>query len=292
MTHTPLLEPSFLRTLDRVALVTRRAMAGEIQGERRSPRRGSSVEFADYRPYAPGDDFRQIDWKLYGRMERFFLKLFVAEEELTVHLLLDTSASMDWGEPNKLHFARQVAAAFGYVALRGLDRVTVSAFGGGGQHLRSVRGRRGALALFDFIGHLAPGGSAPLAEVCRRYAQTTPNAGPLLLCSDLMDPTWNDALRALANRPFEVTVLHTLAPQELHPALEGDLRLLDSEGGQPIEINANPDLLRRYDAGLRAWQDEIERLCGGLGMLYLPVDTAVPVQEFVLSSLRQRGVLR
>jgi uncharacterized protein (DUF58 family) len=291
-TTPPLLEPSFLRTLDRVALVTRRAMAGDIQGERRSPRRGSSVEFADYRPYAPGDDFRQIDWKLYGRMERFFLKLFVAEEELTVHLLLDASASMDWGEPNKLLFARRAAAAFGYVALSGLDRVTVSAFGGNGAGLRAVRGKRGALALFDFLQRMPVGGAMPLADACRRYAQSTPNAGPMLLCSDLMDPGWSDALGALATRPFEVTVLHTLAPQELRPELDGDFRLLDSEGGQPVEISADADMLRRYEAGLRSWQDEVERRCSGLGMLYLPVDTGQPVEDFVLSTLRQRGVLR
>jgi hypothetical protein len=107
-----------------------------------------------------------------------------------------------------------------------------------------------------------------------------------------MDAGWEDALRALATRPFEVTVLHTLAPQELRPALEGDLRLLDAEGSEPIEISADPDLLRRYDAGLQSWQAEIERMCGALGMLYLPVDTGQPVEDFVLSRLRRRGVLR
>jgi uncharacterized protein (DUF58 family) len=287
-----LLQPSFLRTLDRLALVTRRAIAGDIQGERRSPRRGASVEFADYRAYTHGDDFRQIDWKLYGRMERFFLKLFVAEEELTVHLLVDTSASMDWGEPNKLLYARRAAAAFGYVALAGLDRVTVTAFGGSGARLRGVRGRRGALPLLEFLGQLPAGGSGSLAAACRRYAQSTSAGGPLLLCSDLMDPGWQDALSALATRPFEVTILHTLAPDELRPQLEGDFRLLDTEGGDPVEISADPELLRRYDAGLRAWKHEIEQFCNGRGMNYLAVDTSVPVEEFVVKTLRQRGILR
>ena len=100
-----LFEPQFLKQLDRLALLTRRNIAGQMQGERRSPRRGSSVEYADFKPYTPGDDFRQIDWNLYARLEKFFLKLFVAEEEITLHLLIDTSASMDWGEPNKLRYA-------------------------------------------------------------------------------------------------------------------------------------------------------------------------------------------
>lgn len=287
-----LLEPSFLRTLDKLALVTRRLMAGEIQGERRSPRRGSSVEFADYRAYTPGDDFRQIDWKLYGRMERFFLKLFVAEEELTVHLLLDTSASMDWGEPNKLDYARRTAAAFGYVALSGLDRVSVTAFGASGARLRSVRGKRGALPLLDFLGKLPSGGQSNLASACRRYAQQATNAGPLLLCSDLMDAGWQDALKALTTRPFEVTVLHILAPQELRPDLDGDFRLLDAEGGDPVEVSADPQLMRRYDESLRSWQGEVERYCSSHSMGYFAVDTSTPVEDLVLSSMRTRGVLR
>jgi uncharacterized protein (DUF58 family) len=287
-----LLDPGFMRTLDRLALVTRRPMAGDIQGERRSPKRGASVEFADYRPYTAGDDFRQIDWKLYGRMERVFLKLFVAEEELTVHLLVDTSASMDWGEPNKLEYARRAAAAFGYIALAGLDRVTVSAFGGSGARLRGVRGKRGALPLLDFLQRMPSGGSAGLAETCWRYARSSGAPGPLLLCSDLMDPGWEEALKALSTRPFDVTLLHTLAPQELAPEIDGDLRLIDAEGGDPVEISVDPSLLQRYDEQLRAWQQQIAQVCQGRGMTYLPVDTGVPVEEFVLTTMRQREVLR
>jgi len=122
-----LLEPKFLAQLDRLSLVSRRLRAGQIQGERRSPNRGGSVEFADFRTYAPGDDFRQIDWNAYARLERLFVKLFVAEEDLTVHLLLDASQSMAWGEPDKWRFGRRLAAALGYVALVGLDRVTGAA---------------------------------------------------------------------------------------------------------------------------------------------------------------------
>ena len=125
----PLFDEPFLRKLERLALLSRRAMAGHYQGERRSPKRGQSVEFADFRPYTPGDDFRRIDWNAYARLERFFIKLFVEEEDLTVHLLVDASRSMDWGEPNKLWYAARAAGALGYVALAGLDRVTVTALG-------------------------------------------------------------------------------------------------------------------------------------------------------------------
>src|SRR5919206_298892 len=164
------------------------------------PSAGELVEFADFRPYAVGDDIRQIDWNLYARMERFFLKLFVAEEELTIHLLVDNTASMDWGEPNKFLYARQAAGAFGYIALSSLDRVTVTAFGDkAARQLPGVRGKRGALPLFTFLQKLPAGARGSLLATCRRYIQTARNAGPLLLCSDLMDPNWEDALRALSS---------------------------------------------------------------------------------------------
>jgi uncharacterized protein (DUF58 family) len=294
MTSEPLLESSFLRKLDRLAILTKRAMAGEIQGERRSPRRGSSVEFADFRPYTAGDDIRQIDWNLYARAERFYLKLFVAEEELSVHLLIDSSASMDWGTPNKLLYAKRLAAAFGYVALSNLDRVSVSAFSAGpvGAQLPGVRGKRGAVPLFGFLQRLPAGRGGDLAKACRTYMQAARTPGPLLLCSDLLDPGWKDALSTLSSRPFDVTVMHILAPQELEPELDGDFKLVDVEGGQPIEISADLDLLRRYKEQLASWRAEIESFCSGRGLTYLAVDTSVPVEEFVLSQMRRRGVLR
>ncbi|NTU79049.1 MAG: DUF58 domain-containing protein [Chloroflexales bacterium] len=293
-TTEPLLESGFVKKLDRLAILTRRAMAGEIQGERRSPRRGSSVEFADFRPYTSGDDIRQIDWNLYARMERIFLKLFVAEEELNVHLIVDNSASMNWGTPNKLRYAKQIAAAFGYIALANLDRVSVASFaaGGGDAQLPGVRGKRGAVPLFGFLQRLPAGQGGDLAKSCRRYVQAARNAGPLLLCSDLLDAGWRDALSALSSRPFEITVMHILAPQELEPELDGDFRLTDVEGGPAVEISADLDLLRRYRENLASWRAEIESFCNGRGMIYLPVDTSVPVDEFVLGRMRRRGVLR
>ncbi|HMQ30817.1 MAG TPA: DUF58 domain-containing protein [Chloroflexaceae bacterium] len=293
-TSEPLLESAFLRKLDRLSVVTRRAMAGDIQGERRSPKRGASVEFADFRPYTAGDDIRQIDWNLYARMERIFLKLFVAEEELSVHLIVDTSASMDWGAPNKLRYAKQVAAAFGYIALTNLDRVSVTAFaaGGGAAQLPGVRGKRGAVPLFGFLQRLPASQAGDLAKSCHRYIQTARTPGPLLLCSDLLDAGWKDALSALSSRPFEITVMHILAPQELEPELDGDFRLIDAEGGAPVEISADLDLLRRYRENLAGWRAEIESFCNGRGLSYLPVDTGVPIEEFVLGRMRRRGVLR
>jgi uncharacterized protein (DUF58 family) len=288
----PLFDSGFLRTLDRLALLTRRPMPGQMQGERRSPRRGSSVEFADFRPYTSGDDIRQIDWNLYARMERVFLKLFIAEEELTLHLLVDNTASMNWGEPNKLDYARKLAGAFGYITLASLDRVTVMAYANGAtRQLQGVRGKAGALPLFDFLQKLSVGTGGTLLDTCKRYVKMARNAGPLVICSDLLDASWAEALKTLTARQFEITVLHTLAPQEITPDLDGDFRLIDSEGGEPIEISADLSTLRRYEEQLQNWRREVEAFCNVRGMNYIFANTQLPIEEFVLTNLRQRGVL-
>jgi uncharacterized protein (DUF58 family) len=299
-----LFDESFLRKLERLAILSRRAMAGQLQGERRSPKRGQSVEFADFRAYVPGDDFRRIDWNAYARLERFFIKLFVEEEDLTVHLLVDTSRSMDWGQPNKLWYAVRAAGALGYVALAGLDRVTVTAFGEGGNgdahYFPPRRGKGQALALFSFLQTLGAGSRTDLAPRLRAYAAAATQPGPLLLFSDLLDDGWADGLRALASRGFEVTVLHILAPDEVNPdtstwlseGAAADFKLLDVETGAEVEITADYDLLGRYRDGLAAWREELRRFCGARGMHYVPVETSLPFEELLFAWLRRLGVLK
>jgi len=287
-----LFDEKFLRQLERLAILSKRAMAGEIQGERRSPKRGQSVEFADYRNYTRGDDFRQIDWNVYARLERFFVKLFVEEEDLTVHLLIDTSRSMDWGKPAKLWYAQRAAAALGYIALANFDRVTVSAFSAGlSQTMQPRRGKQQAFALFDFLASLSVDGTTDMRTSLRRYAQQIPRPGPLMLISDLLDPGWQDGLRALQSRPFEITILHVLSPDEIDPSLEGDLRLIDVETGRPIEVTADFDLLNRYRENVRHWFEEIRGFCGRRGIAYVQVDTSVPFERLLFFLLQQRGVL-
>ena len=300
-----LFDEAFLRRLEQLAILCRRSMAGRTQGERRSARRGQSVEFADFRPYAMGDDFRRIDWNAYARLERFFIKLFVSEEDLTVHLLVDVSRSMDWGTPNKLDYALRAAGALGYIALVGLDRVTVTALGhpepanGAGQ-LAPLRGKRQALTLFDFLQHLRPPGEsskaapaqAALGPRLRAYAGAIARPGPLLLLSDLMDDGWAEGLRALGSRGFEVSVLHVLSPDEVDPGLEGDLKLRDVESGAEVEITADYDLLQRYRVGLAAWRQDLRQFCSARGMHYVPIETSLPFDDLLFALLRQRGVIR
>lgn len=288
-----LFDPAFLKQLDRLALLTRRNVTGQMQGERRSPRRGSSIEYADFKPYTSGDDFRQIDWNLYARLDKVFLKLFVAEEEITLHLLLDTSASMDWGEPNKLRYATRLAGALGYIIMAAQDRARVQAFGGRGEErLPAQRGRSGVVPLFKFLQQLQGGGGNNLVDATRRYVQSVRTSGPLIFCSDLLDPEWETALRTLSKRPFEITVMHLLAPDEINPPLEGDLRLVDVEGNPGIEISADLDLMQRYVERLHAWRGEVEAFCNTRGMNYVFIDTTLPLETLLVSVLRERQILR
>lgn len=299
-----LFDEAFLRKLERLALLSRRAIAGQLQGERRSPKRGQSVEFADFRPYTPGDDFRRIDWNAYARLERFFLKLFVEEEDLAVHLLVDVSASMDWGEPNKLWYAIRAAAALGYIALAGLDRVSVTALGNPAGSAPATfpprRGKAQASALFAFLGGLAAGGRTELGPRLQAYAASASQPGPLLLFSDLLDEGWADGLRALAGRGFEVSVLHVLSPDEVDPsraawlggAAGGEFRLRDAETNAEVEITADFDLLERYRDGLARWQAELRRFCGARHAHYVPVETSLPFEDLLFSALQRQGVLK
>jgi uncharacterized protein (DUF58 family) len=292
----PFFTEEFLHRLERLALAARRAISGQTAGERRSPKRGQSVEFADFRPYVAGDDFRRIDWNAYARLERFFIKLFVEEEDLTVHFLVDASRSMDWGQPNKLWYAARVAGALGYIALTGLDRVTVTAVGQGKNgSFPPHRGKRQALALFNYLQSLSPPANGVIPapdQQLRAYAANHSQPGVLVLLSDLMHDGWVEGLRALASRGHEISVIHILAPDETNPELNGDLKLIDVEDNAEVEITADYDLLARYRQGLQDWQAGLRQFCSSRGIAYIPVETSVPLDDLLFTWLQRQGVLR
>ncbi len=305
-----LFDEAFLRRLEYLAILSRQAMAGQMQGERRSPKRGQSVEFADFRSYVPGDDFRRIDWNAYARLERFFIKLFVEEEDLTIHLLIDTSQSMDWGQPNKLRYAARAAGALGYIALVGLDRVTVTALGGkntsGSTYFPPVRGKQSTLSLFSFLQNLSdqnhnatrPQAALHPAGRLAAYAAKAQQPGPLIVFSDLMDDGWRQGLNTLAGRGFDITVIHILSPDEdnpqnfADPPLAGDFKLLDSENNAALEITADAETLERYRQGLLDWKDDLSRYCTARRIHYAPITSALPLEELLFAWLRRQGVLR
>jgi len=299
-------EEAFLRKLERLALLSHRAAAGQLQGERRSSKRGYSVEFADFRPYAPGDDFRRIDWNAYARLERFFIKLFVEEEDLTVHFLLDASRSMDWGQPNKLQFSTHAAGAIAYVVLLGLDRITINIWPNGNSthpsRLPPLRGKNSALTLFSFLQATS---SQPLTSDAQdpstwlsAYAANAKHVGPLILFSDLMHNGWQAGLNSLASRGFEITVLHVLSPDEVDPEasadppLSGDYKLIDIETDTRIEITADFSTLTRYRQNLLAWRENWRLFCRARNMHYIPVVSSLTLENLLFNWLRRQGVLR
>jgi uncharacterized protein (DUF58 family) len=300
--NEPFFTEDFLLRLERLVMAARRATPGQTQGERRSPRRGQSVEFSDFRPYVAGDDFRRIDWNAYARLERFFIKLFVEEEDLSVHFLIDCSRSMRWGQPDKLDYAIHAAGALGYITLCSLDRVTVTGLSEAekttnGYYFPAQRGKRQALSLFNFLQKLTTtpvpiqGRLDPVRQL-RAYAGNSGHPGLLVLFSDLMDDGWVDGLSALAGRGFEISVVHVLSPDEVNPDLEGDLKLLDLEEDAAVEVTADYDLLSRYRQNLADWQKDLHNFCSRRNMNYVPLETSLPLEQLLFTWMRRQGMLR
>src|SRR5438874_5675875 len=211
----PLLDPPFLARLEQLELVSRKIFMGRMKGERRSKRKGQSVEFADYRNYVVGDDLRFRDWNLYARLDRLFLRLFMEEEDLHFYVLIDNSLSMDFGSPSKLHYARQVTAALAFIGLVNLDRVVVEAFNERlTQSLPAVRGRRSLWRLLDFLDKLQPAGPSDLTRALRTFSLKSSGKGIVVVLSDFMDKGgYEEALRYLVARQLDIYVLHVLSQE-------------------------------------------------------------------------------
>ncbi|HET8532397.1 MAG TPA: DUF58 domain-containing protein [Methylomirabilota bacterium] len=283
-----MLSADFLTQLERLSLLSRRSFRGRVKGERRSPRKGISVEFSDFRPYGIGDDLRYVDWNVYARLDRLYLKLFVDEEDLCLHLLVDASASMGFGAPSKLDHAARLAGALGFVGLVGLERVGVGVVRERmAEGFSPARGRSQVLPLMNFLGRLTPGGATSLNEGLAAYALRSREAGLAVLISDLMDPAgYERGLKALLERRFDVHVIHVLSPDEMNPAFGGDLRLLDAETEELRDLTLDGEALRGYHQRLREFLERAEQFCRGNEIAYHRVVTETPVEEFMLRQLK------
>lgn len=293
---TELLSPELLAQLERMELVSRKVFRGRMKGERRSKRKGTSVEFADFRPYVAGDDLRFIDWNMYARLDRLFLKMFLEEEDLHFYTLIDASTSMEFGEPTKLTYAKQLAAALGVVGLCRTDRVRIETLGTSLRRPGPVlRGRHSVWRMVDYLEQIEPGENIPLLEGVKNFCLRNSGKGILVLITDLMDKGgYEPALRFLSTQQMDVYVIQTLAPVELNPAeqIKGDLKLVDCEDGDIAEITVSRPLLERYQKTLNAFVDGARTFCSKRGMVYMLANTEVPVGQLVSSYLRQRGLLR
>ena len=278
----------FLAQLERLALASKRTFRGRVKGERKSPRKGTSVEFCDYRHYEVGDDLRYVDWNIYGRLDRLYVKLFVDEEDLCVHLLLDASASMDFGDPSKFRYGTRLAAALAFVGLVNLERVAVGVVRDRvGEGWSPSRGRHRFFPLLKFLGNLRPGGSTGLNESLSGYALRATEPGLAVIISDLFDPAGYEAgLRALQERRFDIHVLHLLSAEEMNPAFAGDLRLIDAETGEVRELSLDGEAHRGYRQRLQAFLERAEGFCLANEITYHRVVTDTPLEAFVLKQLK------
>ncbi|MCC6680418.1 MAG: DUF58 domain-containing protein [Phycisphaeraceae bacterium] len=291
-----------MRSLDRLDILSRKILRGKQQGERRSKKKGQSIEFADYRNYVVGDDLRFIDWNLYARLDRLFVRLFMEEEDLSVSIALDCSASMDYGDPNKLLYAKRIAAALGYLALVHYNRVNLYACNVTVvDHLSSLRGRRPIPRMLAFLQQQQPNSDESLPapgnfeQTCKKLAILQRQPGVVILLSDFFDKgDLSAALRYLAADRYDVYCIQLLSPQETEPAsggIIGDLRLRDMEDGDLAEVSVTAALIKRYQKNLQAYCRHVREQCLRRGIVYLMSETSLPFDSLVLKYLRQRGLL-
>ena len=288
-----LLDPAFMVRLDQLDVMSRKMLAGKMKGERRSKRRGQSVEFADYRNYTIGDDLRFIDWNIYARLDRLFLKLFLEEEDLALYVLVDVSKSCDYGTPNKAFYMKQVAAALGYIGLVNYNRVSLVAMADGVvAETGAMRGRRRVAQMIDFLQKLQPTGASHFTESCRRFALQHRQKGVCVVLSDFFIKEGFEAgLRYVAGGKYDLFCVQCLAPQEIDPDLQGDLKLRDVEDDDMAEVSITQPLMKQYKSNLNAYCLALKDFVTRRGGTYLFTSTGVPFDTLVLNYLRERGLL-
>ncbi len=283
------LDADVLQRLDTLALLTRKPMATGRAGRRRSPLAGSSMEFADYRRYAPGDDFRRIDWRAYARLERLFLRVFEAEENLMVTVLLDCSDSMRYGNPTKAALAIELAAALAYVALKCEDSVIVGALTDKlTEYRRAGSGKDAVWSVGEFLQRLPHSGTTDLNRALYDLGRIVNRPGLTVVISDFLAPGgYQTGIRALLQLRQEGTLLQILAPDELEPDIQGDWRLQDSEGAGNVDVSVSPAVLQAYRERLAKFTQDLAAFAHSYAMTYTLIPSDTTVIDVVQRILRQ-----
>ena len=294
-----LLDESIRRRLDRLQLVPKQVRAGSIKGERRSKKRGTSIEFADYRNYSPGDDLRRLDWNVYARLERPYIKLLEDEEDLAVHVLLDASASMEYPEAGnedekKSIYARRLFSALGYIGLSTNDRVMMTAINDHGmESFGPSRGRGQTIGMLRYVHGIEARGITDLNQALHDYTLRVNRPGMAFVISDMFSPSgYIEGLNALVGRGYEVVLIHVLAREEVEPTITGDLRLIDSESGNGQEVSMDSYMRDLYTKRVEAWQAEIRSECNRRNIQYVSAITDYAWEKVILFELRRLGVVK
>jgi len=289
-----LFDEAFLKRLELLAVVARRLSQGLARADRRSKRIGQGVEFADHRDYHPGDDFRYIDWALYGRLGRLLLRLFEEEEDLFVYLLPDLSDSMAHGDPPKWNYARQVAAALAYVGLSSLDRISIVPFADKVVgRMAPTRGKGQIFKVLNFLRTAPLGGRTALVDSLRTFVHQNKRRGVAVVISDFYDPAgYEDGLNYLRYHRFDTFVIQVYDRAELQFGHHGDLTLVDCEGGEQLQLTVTPGLVRRYQQAHRRFQHRLEEFCTTHAIPYYAAPVQTPFDQLLLGVFRDGGLLR
>ena len=293
-----LIDSGLMARLDQLDVVSRKIFLGKLQGERRSRKRGTSVEFADYRSYVAGDDLRYIDWNVYGRLDVLFLKLFLEEEDLSLYLVIDTSKSMDYGAPDKLVFAQRLAMALGYIGLVNYNRITLISFSNGVvSRLPGLRGRRRTQEMGQWILSQTPDGTTDFEAAMKSIALGRQGRGVMVILSDFMYKSgYEKGLNYLQGGGFDTFALQLLSPQEADPggtgAITGDLKLRDMEDDNVAEVTVSAALLKRYKENLSAYCDRLRDYCVRRSMIHIVLRSDMSMETLLMEYFRKRGLLK
>lgn len=290
-------DPGTLRKFESLNLIASQVRAGAMKGERRSTKRGTSIEFADYRNYVKGDDLRRIDWNVFARLERPFIKLLEEEEDLAVHFLIDASASMDWPQEgdrdrHKFIWGLRVLGGLAYLSLTSGDLVYVNALRSDRNHQWGPhRGKAYAMQMLLSMEQIYTRGDTDIGQALKDYALRARRPGLCVLVSDMMSHNYQEGLSALQSRGFEVAVIQVLSPDEVNPEITGDLRLIDVESGMMQEVTVDAEMRQLYQERLVAWQEEIGDFCMRRGVHFISAESSMPWEELILYQLRRLGVV-
>ncbi|HZS47132.1 MAG TPA: DUF58 domain-containing protein [Blastocatellia bacterium] len=284
-----LFDEEFLKKLERLSIVSKRVFAGQMRAERRSRKRGSGLEFADFKQYLPGDDFRSLDWNAFVRLDKLLLKLYEEEEDLPIYFFIDSSRSMTIGKPSKFDYARRLVAALSYISLSHLDRVSLVPFSTNIEDdLPRVRGKTQIHRMLRFLEDIKAHGQTDLRQVARTFLNGSHRRGLVVVVSDLFDDQgYEDALNMISSQRHEVFVLQISDSTEAHPPLMGELRLIDAESGEMRELTVTPNLLRAYEQAYKVFCEKLETFCLQRQIGVLRVETSQDLEDLILNVFRQ-----
>lgn len=289
-----LFDDEFQRKLEYLAMVSKRVFAGSMKAERRTKKTGSGVEFADHRDYAPGDDFRSLDWHAYQRFDKLLVRLFEEEEDLSIYLIVDSSESMGFRAAEKLRYAKELAASLAYVGLANLDRVAiVTADSEIAMRLEPTRNKKRIFRVFEFLRRVKASGDTDLKSALRTFVAQHKRRGLAILISDLYDPAgFEEGINVLRYNKFEPFVLHVVDKRDGGPELRGDVVLYDVETGDEREVTVTPAVLAKFRAEYDAYLARVERFCVTHQVSYFRADVEMPFDELVLRVFRRGGFLK